>query len=329
MLAAGTNVQWLRDDLGLIASSDESHEVAAQCVDSGGVMYVPAPLGLGTPEWDYGARGALFGLDARQRPGRDRARGARRDRATRRGSRRRGRSRRGHRDPGAAGRRRHDRQPNVRPGARRRRAEAGRDLTHAGSDRARRRAHGRARARSSQGRRRARADVDARAPASSRRASSIVRSGATQWSGRRAGSRSCQESISEGCTRASASTRDAIKPTVAAPPPTSDDKARASGQPGRDQRDDAVDCVGNCAHADPFRTHGVLFHRRDRADAEHEIAHADEPEQGLRHGRRAGGAEQRPSDDAGEQQHDEAVDRAAPRDHRARSCECRGPSGRI
>jgi glycerol kinase len=62
MLAAGTNVQWLRDDLGLIASSDESHEVAAACADTGGVVFVPAPLGLGTPEWDYGARGALFGL---------------------------------------------------------------------------------------------------------------------------------------------------------------------------------------------------------------------------------------------------------------------------
>jgi glycerol kinase len=62
MLAAGTNVQWLRDDLGIIASSDESHELAASCADSGGVVFVPAPLGLGTPAWDYGARAALFGL---------------------------------------------------------------------------------------------------------------------------------------------------------------------------------------------------------------------------------------------------------------------------
>ncbi len=62
MLAAGTNVQWLRDDLGVIASSAESHDVAAQCDDTGGVVYVPAPLGIGTPLWDYGARGALFGL---------------------------------------------------------------------------------------------------------------------------------------------------------------------------------------------------------------------------------------------------------------------------
>ncbi len=62
MLAAGTNVQWLRDDLGLIANAEESDSVAATCADTGGVVYVPALLGLGTPHWDYGARGALFGL---------------------------------------------------------------------------------------------------------------------------------------------------------------------------------------------------------------------------------------------------------------------------
>ncbi len=62
MLAAGTNVQWLRDDLGIINSSDASHALAAQGDDTGGVVFVPAPLGLGTPAWDYGARGALFGL---------------------------------------------------------------------------------------------------------------------------------------------------------------------------------------------------------------------------------------------------------------------------
>ena len=62
MLAAGTNVQWLRDDLGLVASAEETHTLAATCADSGGVWFVPAPLGLGTPQWDYGARSAFFGL---------------------------------------------------------------------------------------------------------------------------------------------------------------------------------------------------------------------------------------------------------------------------
>ncbi len=62
MLAAGTNVQWLRDDLGIIEDSRASHDVASQCDDTGGVVYVPAQLGLGTPAWDYGARGTLLGL---------------------------------------------------------------------------------------------------------------------------------------------------------------------------------------------------------------------------------------------------------------------------
>jgi len=62
MLAAGTNVEWLRDDLAIIDSAEASHQVAAACDDAGGVAYVPALLGLGTPTWDYGARGALLGI---------------------------------------------------------------------------------------------------------------------------------------------------------------------------------------------------------------------------------------------------------------------------
>ena len=62
MLAAGTNVEWLRDDLGLIPTAAASHDVAAECEDTEGVAYVPALLGLGAPTWDYGARGALLGL---------------------------------------------------------------------------------------------------------------------------------------------------------------------------------------------------------------------------------------------------------------------------
>ena len=62
MLAAGTNIEWLRDDLGIIESAADSHDVAIKCDSSDGVAYVPALFGLGTPTWDYGARGALFGL---------------------------------------------------------------------------------------------------------------------------------------------------------------------------------------------------------------------------------------------------------------------------
>jgi glycerol kinase len=61
MLAAGTNVEWLRDDLGVIESAAASHDVAAACDTTDGVMFVPALLGLGTPTWDYGARGTLLG----------------------------------------------------------------------------------------------------------------------------------------------------------------------------------------------------------------------------------------------------------------------------
>ena len=62
MLSAGTNVQWLVEDLGVIDSPARSHEVAASVASTDGVMYVPALLGLGTPNWDFGARGTLLGI---------------------------------------------------------------------------------------------------------------------------------------------------------------------------------------------------------------------------------------------------------------------------
>jgi glycerol kinase len=62
MMSAGTCVEWLRDDLRILSSVAESDEIAASVSDSGGVWFVPALLGLGTPIWDYGARGTLLGL---------------------------------------------------------------------------------------------------------------------------------------------------------------------------------------------------------------------------------------------------------------------------
>ncbi len=62
MLSAGTSIEWLRDDLGIIATSQESETVAAQCTTTGDVWFVPALLGLGTPVWDFGARGTLVGI---------------------------------------------------------------------------------------------------------------------------------------------------------------------------------------------------------------------------------------------------------------------------
>ena len=42
----------------------ESHDVAAQCDTTDGVVYVPALMGLGTPHWDYGARGTCWASPA-------------------------------------------------------------------------------------------------------------------------------------------------------------------------------------------------------------------------------------------------------------------------
>jgi glycerol kinase len=62
MLSAGSCVEWLRDDLGILTSASESARVAAECETTGDVWFVPALLGLGTPVWDFGARGTVVGL---------------------------------------------------------------------------------------------------------------------------------------------------------------------------------------------------------------------------------------------------------------------------
>ncbi len=62
MLSAGTCVEWLRDDLAIIDSAHHSAEVAGRCEETGDVWFVPALLGLGTPVWDFGARGTFVGL---------------------------------------------------------------------------------------------------------------------------------------------------------------------------------------------------------------------------------------------------------------------------
>lgn len=62
MLSAGSNVDWLCDDLGLIETPAASDAVAASVDDTDGVVYVPALLGIGTPSWDYGARGTMLGI---------------------------------------------------------------------------------------------------------------------------------------------------------------------------------------------------------------------------------------------------------------------------
>ncbi len=61
-LAAGSCVEWLRDGLGLVSSAADTDALAASVADSGGVTFVPALSGLGTPVWDHGARGTLLGI---------------------------------------------------------------------------------------------------------------------------------------------------------------------------------------------------------------------------------------------------------------------------
>jgi len=59
---AGAIVQWLRDGLGIIASSSEVEELARSVDGSDGVTLVPALVGLGAPYWDPDARGVICGL---------------------------------------------------------------------------------------------------------------------------------------------------------------------------------------------------------------------------------------------------------------------------
>jgi glycerol kinase len=59
---AGAVIQWLRDELGLIADVAESEQLAAEAKDTGGVYFVPAFVGLGAPHWDMYARGTIVGL---------------------------------------------------------------------------------------------------------------------------------------------------------------------------------------------------------------------------------------------------------------------------
>ena len=58
----GALVQWLRDNLGMISSSDEIEQLAASVEDSGGAYFVPAFSGLFAPHWRSDARGAIVGL---------------------------------------------------------------------------------------------------------------------------------------------------------------------------------------------------------------------------------------------------------------------------
>ena len=62
VFVAGSLMQWLRDDLGLIERASDSEGLARSVADNGGVYLVPALSGLGAPHWQPHARGAIHGL---------------------------------------------------------------------------------------------------------------------------------------------------------------------------------------------------------------------------------------------------------------------------
>jgi glycerol kinase len=62
VLVSGAAVQWLRDGLGVLASAAESEELARSVESTGGVHFVPALTGLGSPWWDAEARGVVTGI---------------------------------------------------------------------------------------------------------------------------------------------------------------------------------------------------------------------------------------------------------------------------
>jgi glycerol kinase len=63
IFVTGAAVQWLRDGLKLFKNSSEVEKLAHTVEDSGGVYFVPALVGMGTPHWDPYARGLIIGID--------------------------------------------------------------------------------------------------------------------------------------------------------------------------------------------------------------------------------------------------------------------------
>ena len=62
MFVTGAAVQWLRDGLGIIAEAAETEALARSVESTGGVHFVPALTGLGSPHWDADARGLIAGI---------------------------------------------------------------------------------------------------------------------------------------------------------------------------------------------------------------------------------------------------------------------------
>jgi glycerol kinase len=62
VLVSGAAIQWLRDGLGVLADAAESEALARSVESTGGVVFIPALAGLGSPWWDADARGLVAGI---------------------------------------------------------------------------------------------------------------------------------------------------------------------------------------------------------------------------------------------------------------------------
>lgn len=62
IFVAGAAVQWLRDEMHLIDSAEDSEYMARKVKDTNGCYVVPAFTGLGAPHWDQYARGTIVGI---------------------------------------------------------------------------------------------------------------------------------------------------------------------------------------------------------------------------------------------------------------------------
>lgn len=62
IFVAGASIQWIRDELRLIDSSEDSEYMAKKVKDTNGCYVVPAFTGLGAPHWDQYARGVIVGI---------------------------------------------------------------------------------------------------------------------------------------------------------------------------------------------------------------------------------------------------------------------------
>ncbi len=62
IFVAGAAIQWLRDELRIIDSSEDSEYMAGKVADTNGCYVVPAFTGLGAPYWDQYARGTIVGI---------------------------------------------------------------------------------------------------------------------------------------------------------------------------------------------------------------------------------------------------------------------------